>query len=162
MQFQVPQFIETEDKIIGPLTLKQFLYFVAVGGISFILFFFLKTVIWLILTIFMAVFAAALAFIKINGRPLPKVLIAALFFYMKPRLFLWQRETKPAAEAPAEEGTALGNLWQKLNTSTAPISKREKTLSRPSMVTRAKGKEGFETLRKITGEKEEAKRVDFR
>jgi len=27
MQFQVPQFIEIEDKIFGPLTLKQFLYF---------------------------------------------------------------------------------------------------------------------------------------
>ncbi|MFM2424198.1 MAG: hypothetical protein RLZZ70_589, partial [Candidatus Parcubacteria bacterium] len=29
MQFEVPQFIEIEDKIFGPLTWKQFLY---VGG----------------------------------------------------------------------------------------------------------------------------------
>lgn len=161
MQFQVPQFIETEDKIIGPLTLKQFLYLAAAGGVSFVLFFFLKTVIWLILTIFMGVFAAALAFIKINGRPLPKVLTAALFFYLKPRLFLWRKEEKTPAAAPTEEGTALGNLWQKLSTSTAPLPKREKAL-KPSAVERARGKEGFETLRKITGEKETAKRVDFR
>ena len=26
MQYQVPQFIEVEDKIFGPLTFKQFLY----------------------------------------------------------------------------------------------------------------------------------------
>ena len=32
MQFQVPQFIEVEDKIFGPLTFKQFIYMG--GGLS--------------------------------------------------------------------------------------------------------------------------------
>ena len=38
MRFQVPQFIEIESKIFGPLTLKQFIYLIGGGGIIFILY----------------------------------------------------------------------------------------------------------------------------
>ena len=34
MQFQVPQFIETEDKVVGPLTLRQFMYIAGAGAAS--------------------------------------------------------------------------------------------------------------------------------
>ena len=37
MQFKVPQFIDMEDKIVGPLTLKQFAYILGAGGFSFLL-----------------------------------------------------------------------------------------------------------------------------
>ena len=35
MRFEVPQFIEIEDKIIGPLTWKQFIYLA--GGVGALL-----------------------------------------------------------------------------------------------------------------------------
>ena len=38
MQFQVPQFIEIEDKIFGPLTFKQFIYLAGGGGLCFLLY----------------------------------------------------------------------------------------------------------------------------
>jgi hypothetical protein len=41
-QFHVPQFIEVEDKIFGPLTLKQFLYVIGGAGIVFIMYAFLR------------------------------------------------------------------------------------------------------------------------
>ncbi len=160
MQYQVPQFIESEDKIIGPLTLKQFLYLAAAGGISFACFFFLKTWLWLIITLLVGIGGAALAFININGQPLPKVIIAAMGFYWKPRLYLWQKvEQTPQPRQSEEEPTSfLGNLKQQLTTSRAPIPKREK----PGQVPVLGGKENFETLRKITGEQEKARRVDYR
>ena len=37
MRFQVPQFIEVEDKIFGPLTLKQFLYTAGGAAVGFII-----------------------------------------------------------------------------------------------------------------------------
>ena len=37
MRFHVPQFIEKESKIIGPLTLRQFLWLLAGGGLLLIL-----------------------------------------------------------------------------------------------------------------------------
>ena len=41
MRFQVPQFIEVEDKIFGPLTFKQFVYVTGGVGLAVILFLFL-------------------------------------------------------------------------------------------------------------------------
>lgn len=166
MQFQVPQFIETEDKIIGPLTLKQFLYIAAAGGLSFICFFFLKTWLWLIITMILGTAGAALAFIKINGRPLPKVLIAALGYYWKPRLYLWKRadateESEPRSEDQEKPKSFLDSLKQQITTSRDPIPKREKTAKRP-ILERVKGKGRFEMMRKITGEKEKARKVDYK
>ena len=47
MRYQVPQFIDVEDKIFGPLTLKQFLYVAGGSGFSFI--------IWSILPTYLAI-----------------------------------------------------------------------------------------------------------
>ena len=70
MKFQVPQFIETETKLIGPLTLRQFLF--VAGGIS------MTAVAWIVLSgIFFGIaallilgFFGALAFVKIDGQPM--------------------------------------------------------------------------------------------
>ncbi len=135
MQYQVPQFIEVESKIIGPLTLKQFLYLGVGGLLSFLLFWTLETWLWLIVTAIIGISAAALAFIKINGRPLPLLLKSAVIFVWQPKMYLWKRE-EPAAgltelrvpEIPAatEEKTGIKGLWVKMLTSLSPISKREK------------------------------------
>jgi hypothetical protein len=172
MNFQVPQFIETEDKIIGPLTLKQFLYIATAGGLSFFLFFFLKLWLWIIITFFLAIAACSFAFIKVNGRPLLNIAISATNYYWKPRMFLWQSEKEaekiPIAEIKARESkiitakNLLDNLWQQLKTTRQPIPKREKVIA-PSILDRVKSsKERFEVMRKITGEREVARRVDYR
>ena len=38
MRFQVPQFIDIEDKIFGPLTFKQFVYLAGGGGLAFLIY----------------------------------------------------------------------------------------------------------------------------
>ncbi len=170
MQFQVPQFIETEDKIVGPLTLTQFLYIAAGGGLCFILFFFLQTPIWLFFVLLIMPASVSLAFVKINGQSLPTVLLAAFGYYWKPRFYVWQREeaalpTMKIPEIPTEGGGArslLDNLVNQMKTSKNPIPKREKTIA-PAITDRVKSsKERFEALRKITGETEMARRVDYR
>jgi len=166
MQFQVPQFIETEDKIIGPLTLKQFFYLAGAGAICFMLFFVLKTWLWVIITAILGTFATTLAFIQYNGRPLPVILMAAVGYFWKPRFYLWKKveEKLPEIKAPSlvkQEGTpAFKNLWLKLTTSTGPISKKEKPFALVSK--EAAKKEKFELFRKITGEREAARRVDYK
>ncbi len=168
MNFQVPQFIETEDKIVGPLTIKQFLYLAAGGGISFILFFALKPFLWIFFTAIIMTISASFAFIKINGRPFSITAMAAFSFYWKPRFYLWQRQM-PEAKMPAtlaEQKTPgkslLENLMDQLKTTKNPIPKREKVVA-SSILDRVKSsKERFEMMRKITGEKEVARRVDYR
>ena len=170
MNFQVPQFIETEDKIIGPLTLRQFFYVAAGGVLSFFLFFFLQSWLWILVTFFIAVISASFAFIKINGRPLTVIVTAAIGFYWKPRMFLWERKEKMEKEAgyripelkmPPFK-SKLNDLWDQLKTSKNPVPKREKPFQ-PTITDREKSsKERFEVMRKITGEKELAKRIDYR
>ena len=170
MNFQVPQFIETEDRIIGPLTLRQFLYVAAGSAINFFLFFFLQPWLWILTTFFIAVIAISFAFIKVNGRPLASIFMAAINFYWKPRMFLWkQRE-----QMEKETGTGipklrllplksrLDSLWEQLKTSKNPVPKREKSFQ-PAIADReVSSKERFEMMRKITGEKELAKRIDYK
>ncbi len=94
-QFSVPQFIEVEDKIFGPLTLKQFIYLLGGGASVFIIYVFggMLGVIFLGLPI--AVFAAALAFYKINGQPFINIAASAVSHYSKSKLYIWKRvETK--------------------------------------------------------------------
>jgi len=92
MQFQVPQFIDVEDKIIGPLTLRQFIYLGVAGGFSFILFFALQTWLWIIATTIIGIIAAAFAFIHMNGRSLGLILVAGLKYAWQPKFYLWRRE----------------------------------------------------------------------
>lgn len=92
--FSVPQFIDIEDKIIGPLTLKQFLWCLA--GII-ILAVFYKTMPLPLVIIAGAPVAglfASLAFLKINGRPLIYFFLSGANFFIKPKLFLFKKAEK--------------------------------------------------------------------
>lgn len=94
MRFNVPQFLEIEDKIIGPLTLKQFGYMLAGGAILFILYQFLRFWLFVIIGAPVALLFFALAFIKVNGRPFVSLLGAFVNFLFKPKLFVWKKEKK--------------------------------------------------------------------
>lgn len=94
MRFQVPQFIEVEDKIFGPLTLKQFLYLAGGGAAIFLLKQILPFFFWIATGVLAGSFAAALAFIKINNRPFALFLSHALGYYVGKRLYVWRKEEK--------------------------------------------------------------------
>lgn len=102
MEYQVPQFIEVEDKIVGPLTLKQFIYIAGGGGLCILFFSYLPFLFALLLSLPIAGLAAALAFYKVNGKPFANVLEAGFNYYTKSKLFLWKhQETKAAEEKTA-------------------------------------------------------------
>ncbi len=94
MRYQVPQFIEVESKIFGPLTLKQFIYLAGGAGILFLLYIVLP--IWLVFLLGLPVgaFSLALAFYKINNQPFIKVVENALKYLSSARLYLWKK-TQP-------------------------------------------------------------------
>lgn len=90
MRFQVPQFIEIEDKIFGPLTLKQFIYLAGAGGVLFVLLKILPIVIAIFIAIPVVALAAALAFYQINKRPFVYMLEYAFKYMMSNRLYIWK------------------------------------------------------------------------
>ncbi len=94
MRFQVPQFIEIEDKIFGPLTIKQFIYIAGGIGLSFIIFRFLPLIITIPLAIIILIFSFALAFYQINNKPLIYVIQSAVGYFFSNKLYLWQKKDK--------------------------------------------------------------------
>ncbi len=92
MRFTVPQFIEHEAKIVGPLTFKQFIYIGFAGAIGFVLYYSVPFIIFLAAAIILGLGALALAFLKINGRSLPTILENFLKFSSSPKIYLWQKK----------------------------------------------------------------------
>jgi len=94
MRFQVPQFINVEDKILGPFSIKQFVYLVGGAGMIYIAWHFLSP--WLSIPIIVPVagFTLALAFYMPNGKPFIFMVQAAVAYALSGRLYLWKRVPK--------------------------------------------------------------------
>ena len=105
LQYRVPQNIEIEDTVIGPLTIKQFMYLFVAFIISALIYVTIRVdnffMLFLILMPFWSIFLA-LAFLKPNDRPADIFLMAAINFYIKPRQRVWKRVAE-LNDAPTEE-----------------------------------------------------------
>ena len=115
-QFTVPQFIDIEDKIFGPITVRQFIILL-VGtlliALSYRIFDFL-----LFVVVALAIFgiSTTFAFVKINGAPFHYFVLNIIQTFKKPRLRVWSKddtlvhtlelETPLAAAAPASPHAA--------------------------------------------------------
>jgi PrgI family protein len=106
MEYQVPQFIEVEDKIIGPLTLKQFIYIAGAAGVCIVSFVYLPFIFAVLISAPVVGVAAALAFYKINGKPFIEVLEAGFNYYTRAKLFLWKHQEPKAATPNAAAAAA--------------------------------------------------------
>lgn len=110
-QYQVPQFIEVEDKIFGPLTLKQFIYLAGAGGLALLCFTLLPLLLALPLAGLAGGIGAAFAFYKVNGRPLVVAAEHAFSYVMGNKLYLWkqrqpeQQAAQAQAAKPADPST---------------------------------------------------------
>lgn len=190
MQFQIPQFIETEDKVLGPLTLKQFGYIGGAMIVVFLLFYVLNFFLWLVIAVLFGGIAGSLAFVKINGRPLMIYASSFLGAIWSPKLYVFKptmptrklgenitvpvdsnvilaaKKTSSVDDKTAEAKTftfgGIKGLRSWIETSKNAIPRREKPLPRDFGTPREEIKEKFEVVRHLTGEREVAKRVDYR
>jgi PrgI family protein len=95
MRFEVPQFIEVEDKIFGPLSWRQFLYLGGGLGAAVAMFLLLPFILFVVFGIPLASLSAALAFYPINNRPFAFFLEAIINYVTKERLYLWRKKETP-------------------------------------------------------------------
>jgi len=93
MRFQVPQFINVEDKIFGALSAKQFIYIAGGGGIAYVLLKLLPTFIAIVMIIPIVILSLALAFLKINQKPFIFIMESAFKYFINKKLYTWQRDT---------------------------------------------------------------------
>ncbi|OGD31998.1 hypothetical protein A3C91_03725 [Candidatus Azambacteria bacterium RIFCSPHIGHO2_02_FULL_52_12] len=94
-QFQVPQFIDVEDKILGPITMRQFFIMLIPFGTGILLSFILSLWLAIIVTIPVAIGAAVFAFYRPYGMRFSRFFAAFLAYQLKPRMYIWKREGAP-------------------------------------------------------------------
>ncbi|MFC1789433.1 PrgI family mobile element protein [Patescibacteria group bacterium] len=96
MRFTVPQFIEHEPKIIGSFTFKQFAFIGSAGALCFVLYFTVAKgnfLLFLFLSLIIGLLAISLAFVKINGKGLPIIIVNFFKFSTNKKIFLWKKKT---------------------------------------------------------------------
>jgi PrgI family protein len=94
MQYKIPQDVQIEDKIVGPLTLKQLIILGAGGGLTYAIYTILARSyyieVWLLPTAIPGILTLAVTFLKIGGIPFGKwcFLMVEYFFKPKKRVFV--------------------------------------------------------------------------
>jgi hypothetical protein len=91
-KFVVPQFIDNEDKILGPITVRQFL--LSLGGTFaiFIEYRLFTLPLFIVTAILTAAIVGVFGFLKINGQPFHLFFVNVLQTFSRPRLRVWHKE----------------------------------------------------------------------
>jgi|GEM_PF-1340597 len=100
MQFEVPQFTDVEDKLIGILTFKQFGIVFVAGVFIFLFYSATKSIPVLVVTILLfGLPAALLAFGKLNGRPMYHAIGYYAKFVASPKFLVFHKEVNTLSQA---------------------------------------------------------------
>lgn len=111
MRFQVPQFIEVEDKIFGPLTLKQFIYIAGGAGLAYAVYRLLGSLVLAFIPVLLILsISAALAFYKINNKPFIIVMEAAFKYFFSSKLYIWKKSEKEKVITADQEAKQYASI----------------------------------------------------
>ena len=98
MRYSVPQFIDVEDKIIGPISVRQFVTIIVGAALLFISFRLLNFLIFALVGVFIFALTGVVAFARINGRPFHYFLLVIVQTLRRPHVKVWNKEmTAPVA-----------------------------------------------------------------
>lgn len=94
-QYKVPQFIDRDSKIIGPITIRQ-LAVMCVMGFMEVMFYFLisNRAIFIIVSVLFLGTGLSLLFVPFNGRPLYSTVVSMIGFLLKPRTYIWKKAVR--------------------------------------------------------------------
>jgi len=112
MQFKIPQNVQLEDKIIGPVTLRQLIIIGVGGGMAYFIYVTLAKIYILQVAVLaaapLALLTLAIAFLKIHGLTFIQYVLAALEFYINPKKQIWDQgggEVFLSITTPAQKNT---------------------------------------------------------
>lgn len=102
-QFNVPQFIDVEDKVLGPITVRQFVIILVCGLFSAATYKLADFALFLTLTILIFGLGGVIAFLRINGRPFHYFILNIAQTFRKPKLRIWNNQlSKTSKELKGE------------------------------------------------------------
>ncbi len=92
MRYVVPQFIDVEDKILGPLTVRQFLILIFVAMAMFVEYKLADFGLFLAVGIPTFAIGGIFAFLRVNGQPFHFFLLNLVQTFRRPGLRCWDKE----------------------------------------------------------------------
>ena len=98
MRFQVPQNIDMQDRIVGPLTMAQFVYAIVGAGLTYGAYTSLVSPINLMVAAIIAMLTFAIIFVKINEQPFLKFAAFVLQFLVMPKKMIWHQASQPGVK----------------------------------------------------------------
>ncbi|OGY89794.1 MAG: hypothetical protein A3B30_01170 [Candidatus Komeilibacteria bacterium RIFCSPLOWO2_01_FULL_52_15] len=102
-KFIVPQFIDVENKILGPITVRQFATLAIGFGFIFVAYKLADFALFLILAAIIGLMTGIIAFVKFNGHPFHIFLLNMIATYKKPMLRVWLKEETKINRGKAKE-----------------------------------------------------------
>ncbi|NQU83408.1 MAG: PrgI family protein [Parcubacteria group bacterium] len=90
-QFVVPQFIDVEDKILGPITTRQFVILLSTGLLMALTFRLADFALFIILGLFELAIGIVFSFVKVNGQPFHYFVLNMLQTSLRPALRIWNK-----------------------------------------------------------------------
>ena len=103
MRFQVPQFIDIEDKIFGPFTFLEFAFLVGGGVMAFVFYKLLPIWIGIFFILPIVGLTICLVFVKINSKPFIYYLEAAFTYFISSKLYVWKQRLVKKGDKQEEE-----------------------------------------------------------
>lgn len=95
-KYVVPQFIDVENKIIGPITVRQFVVLMATAMVQFVTYKLTDFTLFVVLALIELGIGGMIAFAKINGQPFHYFLLNVLQTTRKPKLRVWDKRLTEA------------------------------------------------------------------
>ena len=93
-QFIVPQFIDVEDKIIGPVTIRQFIILLVGMFFMFLAYQLFDFGLFLLSFLVILCLEIVLAFVRVNGQPFHFFIINFLQTVRQPSLQIWYKKSE--------------------------------------------------------------------
>ena len=97
MMFNVPQFIDVEDKVAGPLTWRQILWMIGMGAVLLVMYNVFDSASFFVLAIPVILLFSLFAFYRPNGMSMIAFAMHGVFFLFQPKVAVWER---PALNRP--------------------------------------------------------------
>ncbi len=103
----VPQFIDVEDKVAGPLTWKQLGWMIAMGAVLFVLYTIFNGIFFFLIAVPVVLLFVALAFFRPNGMAFPQFIFYSVTFLFRPKVSVWERPAyKPLPQKTSKNTNA--------------------------------------------------------
>ena len=104
--FNVPQFIDVEDKVAGPLTWRQVLWMIGMGAVLLTIYNLFDSTLFFITAVPVVLLFALFAFYRPNGVSMTTFALHGVFFLFQPKVAVWER---PTLQKPLPKVSSLDN-----------------------------------------------------